>query len=40
MPIAPRVGPLWPVIVQMIFVLPGIERASMNVAGDKTRLPK
>ncbi len=39
-PMAPRVGPLWPVIVQMIFCVPGIDRASMNVPGESTRLPK
>ena len=39
-PIAPRVGPLCPVIVQMIFCVPGMLRASMNVPGDSARLPK
>ena len=39
-PMAPRVGPLWPVMVQTIFPVPGMDRASMKVPGDSTRLPK
>ena len=40
MPMAPRQGPLWLVSRQSTLPVPGIERASMNVAGLSTRLPK
>ena len=39
-PMAPRVGPLWPVIVHIILFVPGICLGSMNVPGDNTPLPK
>ena len=39
-PIAPRVGPLCPVIVQMILLVPGICLGSINVPGDSAPLPK
>ena len=38
-PMAPRQAPLWATMVQMIFPVPGMLRASMKVPGLSTRLP-